>query len=209
MEAMMDRSAPHPVNQKRRILVIRLVFLAALPLILFVQPRLSIGSFEHEILEAAGLLLLVAGVLGRLWSILYIGSVKNATVMRDGPYSMTRNPLYFFSTLAMTGIGLMLGAVFFAILLGGLTFAILYVTAQRESAFLAASFGASYAEYAREVPFFRPDPRLYRTSPDVTFSSRALRNSLFDAMGFLVAIPVVELIDHLKMSLDIVFFTAF
>lgn len=198
-----------PVNQKRRILVIRLVFLAVLPLILFVQPSLPISSLEHEVMEAAGLMLLLVGVLGRLWSILYIGSVKNKKLMRDGPYSMTRNPLYFFSTIAMTGIGLMLGAIFFAVLLGGLTALILYVTARREAAFLAATFGEDFAAYAREVPFFFPDPRLYQTPSNVTFGTPALRNALFDAFGFLIAIPIVELIDFFKMQTGMALFTVF
>ncbi|MDG3039707.1 methyltransferase family protein [Roseicyclus marinus] len=198
-----------PVNQKRRILVLRLVFVAALPLILFVQPRIPIGTFQHEAIEAVGLGLLLIGVLGRLWSILYVGSVKNRELMRSGPYSMTRNPLYVFSTIGMTGIGLMLGAVFFAVLLGGLTFAILYVTASREAGFLRATFGDAYTDYAREVPFFWPDPRLYKSTDSVTFSSRALRNTLFDALGFLAAIPVVELIDAAKTSMDLVLFTVF
>lgn len=205
----MAASSVLPVDQKKRILVIRIVFLASLPLILFVQPSLSIGSFGHEVVEAAGLLLLLIGVLGRLWSILYVGSVKNRELMRSGPYSMTRNPLYFFSTLGMTGIGLMLGAAFFAVLLGGLTFAILYITATREAAFLRSTFGDSYAAYEREVPFFWPDLRLYQSTDSVTFSTRALRNTLFDALGFLVAIPIVELIDALKTTLDFAFFTVF
>jgi protein-S-isoprenylcysteine O-methyltransferase Ste14 len=198
-----------PVNQKRRILVIRLVFLAALPLLLLVQPRVAIGSFAHEAIEAVGLMLLLVGVLGRLWSILYVGSVKNRELMRSGPYSMTRNPLYFFSTIGMTGIGLMLGAVFFAVLLGGLTFAILHVTASREASFLRATFGEAYLAYERDVPFFWPDPRLYKSTDTVSFSSRALRNTLFDALGFLIAIPIVELIDALKTSMDFALFTAF
>lgn len=198
-----------PVDQKKRILVIRIVFLAALPLILFVHPRLAIGTFGHEVVEAAGLMLLLVGVLGRLWSILYVGAVKNQELMRSGPYSMTRNPLYFFSTLGMAGIGLMLGAAFFAVLLGGLTFAILYVTATREAAFLRATFGEAYTAYERDVPFFWPDPRLYKSSDTVTFNSRALRNTLFDALGFLVAIPIVELIDALKTSMDFALFTVF
>lgn len=198
-----------PVNQKRRILVIRVVFLAALPLLLFVQPRIAIGTFAHETIEAVGILLLLVGVLGRLWSILYVGSVKNRELMRSGPYSMTRNPLYFFSTVGMTGIGLMLGALFFAVLLGGLTFAILHVTANREATFLRATFGEAYSAYEGEVPFFWPDPRLYKSTDTVTFSSGALRNSLFDALGFLVAIPIVELIDALKTSMGFALFTAF
>lgn len=197
-----------PVHQKHRILVIRIAFIAALPLILLVQPRVPVGTLGHEAIEVVGLALLLVGVLGRLWSILYVGSVKNRELMRSGPYSMTRNPLYFFSTLALTGIGLMLGAVFFAVLLGGLTLAILHVTATREAAFLRATFGADYAAYERDVPFFWPNVGLYKTPEHVTFSTRALRNTLFDALGFLIAIPIVELIDVLKTSLDVVLFTA-
>jgi protein-S-isoprenylcysteine O-methyltransferase Ste14 len=205
-EFMMTTAPAVPVNQKHRILVIRVVFLAVLPLILFVQPSLPIGSFQHEAIEAVGLMLLLVGVLGRLWSILYVGSVKNQSLMRSGPYSMTRNPLYFFSTLGMTGIGLMLGAVFFAVLLGGLTLVILHVAARREAAFLRATFGDDYIAYERQVPFFWPNPRLYHTSANVTFDSRALRNTLLDALGFLVAIPIVELIDALKNHTDFVLF---
>ncbi|AUH64282.1 isoprenylcysteine carboxylmethyltransferase family protein [Paracoccus zhejiangensis] len=194
------------VNQQKRINLLRLAFLLVLPILLFVPPHLPLYSEGHEVIEAIGTLILIAGVLGRFWSILYVGGHKNAQVMQDGPYSMTRNPLYFFSTVAAFGIGLMLGAFSFAILLASVVGTILYITARREAAFLSGHFGADYAAYAARVPFFIPDPRLYHTRTQVMFNARSLRSNLFDALVFLSFIPLVELIDGFKAAIS---FTGF
>lgn len=186
------------VNQKRRVNVLRLAMLILLPVIVFVMPEMPFDGFGHEMIEGLGVLILIAGVLGRFWSILYLGGRKNAEVMQDGPFSITRNPLYLFSTVASFGIGLMLGAVSFAVLLAGVVGTILWVTARREAAFLAQEFGAEYASYAQRVPFFFPDPRLYRAAPEAVFRTAPLKRNLFDAFVFLAAIPLSELLDAFK-----------
>ena len=195
------------VNQQMRVNILRLSFVLLLPVLLFVRPHMSVEGLGHEVIESVGILLVIAGVLGRFWSILYVGGVKNAEVMQDGPYSMTRNPLYFSSTVAAIGIGLMLGALSFALLLGGTVGLILYVTARRESAFLADHFGPDYARYADRVPFFLPDPRLFQTPARMSFQTHTLRRNLFDAMVFLSFIPLVELIDGFKQHFGIIGFT--
>lgn len=189
------------VNQKIRINILRLSGLALLPAILVINPLLGLEGFGHEAIETLGTLLLLAGVLGRFWSILYVGGAKNRRVMQDGPYSMTRNPLYFFSTVAATGIGLMFGAVSLALLVGGTVGLILWITARREAAFLSQHFGAEYDAYAVRTPFFLPDPRLFRTGRTARFDTATLRRNLFDAFVFLSFIPIVELVDQLKLSL--------
>lgn len=188
------------VNQRIRINILRLAFVLILPVLLFVRPGMRVDGYGHELIEAAGVLLLVAGVLGRFWSILYVGGRKNLELMQDGPFSMTRNPLYFSSTIAATGIGLMLGAASFALLLGAAVGTILYLTARREAAFLAQEFGPAYAGYAERVPFFFPDPRLFRAAPEALFRTEPLRKNLFDAFVFLCFIPLVELVDVFKES---------
>lgn len=186
------------VNQKIRVNILRLSILALLPVILFVMPEMPFASLGHEMIESLGVLTLIAGVLGRFWSILYLGGRKNAEVMQEGPFSMTRNPLYLSSTVASFGIGLMLGAVGFAVLLAGTVGTILWITARREAAFLAQEFGPEYAAYAERVPFFIPDPRLYRAAPEAVFRTAPLKRNLFDAFVFLCAIPLVELLDAFK-----------
>lgn len=191
------------VNQKTRINILRGAFLLLIPIILLVPPGMGNSGSEHEMIETLGSLLLFSGVLGRFWSILYVGGVKNAELMMDGPFSMTRNPLYFFSTIAATGIGLMLGAVSFALLLGGMVGLILWMTAKRESTFLRQEFGPAYDEYAARVPFFFPDPRLFKAAPELTVRTAPLRRNLADALVFLSFVPLVELIDAFKTWLGL------
>jgi protein-S-isoprenylcysteine O-methyltransferase Ste14 len=187
-----------PVNQKRRILILRLVVLAVLlPLYVFIQPKFEEDSAPFELMMLLGVLVLIAGVLGRFWATLYIGGKKNQTVMQDGPYSMTRNPLYFFSTVAACGIGLMSGSVIITLVTVGLVGTVLWQTARREAAFLSAEFGESYAAYAARVPFFVPDPRLFQAAPETTFTTRALKTNLRDAAVFLLFIPLIAPLDLL------------
>lgn len=189
------------VDQKRRINLLRLSLLAMMPAILLVNPALGLGGLGHEVIEAFGLLLLLAGVLGRFWSILYVGGAKNRMVAQDGPYSMTRNPLYFFSTVAATGIGLMFGAASLGLLIGATDGVILWNTARKEAAFLSHGFGADYDACAARMPFFLPDLRLFRTGRTVQVDIATLRRIMFDAVVFLCFIPIVELVDQLKVGL--------
>ncbi|WP_234450758.1 MULTISPECIES: isoprenylcysteine carboxylmethyltransferase family protein [unclassified Paracoccus (in: a-proteobacteria)] len=122
-------------------------------------------------------------------------------VVQDGPYSMTRNPLYFFSTIAATGIGLMFGAVSLGLLIGATVGVILWITARKEAAFLSHGFGADYDAHAARTPFFLPGPRLFCTGRTVQVDTATLRRNMFDALVFLCFIPIVELVDQIKVGL--------
>lgn len=122
-------------NQKFRIGALRLGALIFVPLLLLTHPFVKVEGLAYEAMEVLGVLLIVACVLGRFWSILYVGRHKNRKVVTDGPYSMTRNPLYFFSTLGAFGVGLLFGKLTLALLLGAAVFGLLYATARRASPF--------------------------------------------------------------------------
>ena len=117
-----DRSPDHPaspplrpVRQNIRVNILRAAMLAVLPLVVIVDPAFGDVILFHEGIESVGVLMLIAGVLGRFWATLYIGGVKNREVVQDGPYSTTRNPLYVASAIAATGIGLMVGSISIAV----------------------------------------------------------------------------------------------
>jgi protein-S-isoprenylcysteine O-methyltransferase Ste14 len=181
-----------------RINVLRLLFIVMLPLMLFARPVWLDRAWIFATLELIGTLLLIAAVIGRFWATLYIGGRKDQVVMQDGPYSMCRHPLYFFSTLGVIGLGFMLGSVVLALLIGGLAFLVLSATAANEEARLRGKFAADYAAYARRVPRIIPDPRLFRTEPKVTVAVIDLRRNLFDALVFLSFIPVAKAVGVLK-----------
>lgn len=193
-----------PFDQKIRIGALRIGAALLVPLLVLTPPCFPADGLAIEAMKLLGTALLLACVLGRLWAILYIGRHKNRGVVTDGPYSITRNPLYFFSTLGAFGFGLMFGKLSLALLLGTTVFAILYATARREQAFLATEFGTDYAAYAARVPMFVPEPGLFATEAAVTFSPRAVGQNLRDALVFLAAIPLAEVAESLRLHFDLV-----
>ncbi len=195
--------AATPFNQKIRINALRLGALILFPLLILIHPYFGAEGPVYEVMEMTGVFLIIACVLGRFWCILYVGRHKNRSVVTDGPYSMTRNPLYFFSTLGAFGVGILFGKLSLALLLGGGVFLALYLTARREAAYLAAEFGPEYAAYAARTPMFVPDPRLFRSEPTILISSAALGRNLRDAFVFLAAIPLAELSEALGAHFDV------
>ena len=185
------------VVQKRRINILRLVFVALLPLVLFTRSAWEDMPAIHETAEALGALLVISGVLGRFWAILYSGGRKNETVVQDGPYSICRHPLYLFSTMAVLGFGVLIGSVVVTIVFTGMTFLILSMTAAAEERFLIDTFGDRYREYARRVPSILPDLSLYQSPEEVSFHVPHLRPTFRDALVFLAFLPLAELIGFL------------
>jgi protein-S-isoprenylcysteine O-methyltransferase Ste14 len=185
-----------PLIQAVRINILRLAFVCALPLALFTQS--AWGEAVFETLEILGIGLVIAAVLGRFWSILYIGGHKDRTIMQDGPYSICRHPLYLFSTLGVLGFGMMLGSIVMTALLGAVTLAILSATARKEEAFLRKQFGPDYGAYAARVPMILPRLSGFRTGSTITVSVPHLRQNLMDALVFLCFIPLAEILEHVK-----------
>lgn len=186
------------VRQQIRIRTLRLSFLAMLPLVLFARSTWAEPEWLFDIFEVTGIFLVIFGVLGRFWSILYIGGRKNMTVIQSGPYSICRHPLYLFSTMATVGFGLMLGSLVLTALLGVVVFVILSVTAAREERFLRSEFGGAYDAYAARVPRIWPKRALFTTPDEVVFSVPQLKRNFFDALVFLSFIPLAELMEWLK-----------
>jgi len=150
----------------------------------------------HDRIEMAGVILIVLGIGGRLWSILYIGGRKSAEVVETGPYSMTRNPLYLFSSIAAAGAGAQMGSCValagFALVCAGA----FYVVILREERYLTATLGARFKDYMKRVPRFLPNPLLYRDQAEVTFRPRILKQTLLDGLVFFISIPLFELIEE-------------
>ena len=194
----MKNAKAAPANQGRRINTLRVIMLVMLPLIFFTRPGMPLPTLIMEILENLGILLVIAGVLGRFWSILYIGSRKNVLVMQDGPYSVCRHPLYLFSTIAVLGFGLMLGSLLLTLVMAGLTFYVLNDIASKEEKFLRSEFGTDYDDYATRVPRILPKLAHFSTPKDVTFDVTTLRRNFFDALVFLSLIPLGEMTEYFK-----------
>lgn len=185
-----------PVNQRARIRLIQVAGVAVTSLLLFAQPFWK--GEVHEFLEFAGFGLVLVCVAGRMWSILYVGSKKNLELVMAGPYSMTRNPLYLFSTIGAVGVGLIFGSIAVAVLLGLLAFLVFSVTTTKESKHLRTIFGPQYTAYATNTPMFWPKFSRYHDLAEATFSPTALRRTFVDGLFFLATFPALEALEHLQ-----------
>jgi protein-S-isoprenylcysteine O-methyltransferase Ste14 len=80
----------------------------------------------------------VIAILGRAWSTRYIGERKANLLVTEGPYSVSRNPLYLFSFL-----GAQTGSLLIAIFAAG-TVPIFRPVIKREEAAPQILFGETY-----------------------------------------------------------------
>ncbi len=151
-----------------------------------------------EDIELAGIGLIWIGVVGRIWSTLYIGGHKSSTVIMDGPYSVMRNPLYFFSTIAAIGVGFQSGTLTAGIIFGVLCWLAFQIVTRREEKHLSGIFGAPYANYCATVPRFFPNPRLFKDQATLTISTKRMYTTLLDGLVFFVALPAFELAEYLQ-----------
>jgi protein-S-isoprenylcysteine O-methyltransferase Ste14 len=156
-------------------------------------------SVASDSIKAVGLAMILFGAFGRVWCAGHIAGRKNKDLVALGPYSMMRNPLYFFSMFAFTGSGLCFGSL----TLGGLFFAVFMLThwptILAEEKFLRGAFGESYERYCARVPRFLPNPSLLERATEVTIGISAFNRALFEAslmpLAFLAAQGIERLHD--------------
>jgi protein-S-isoprenylcysteine O-methyltransferase Ste14 len=186
--------------QRLRRLTLAALLALVVAVLLFGQSVFPPETVTHEAIEMTGIVLIVIGIAGRLWSTLYIGGRKSASVVADGPYSITRNPLYVFSSIAAVGVGAQMGSITAALGIGLACAAAFHVVILREEKYLAANLGADYGAYMATVPRFFPKPSLYREGDAAGFKPNLLLVTLLDGLVFLVAMPLFEIIDAAQLS---------
>lgn len=72
-------------------------------------------------------------------------------LVTQGPFRLTRNPLYLSLTLLYTGIALMVNSLWAILLLPGALIVIRYGVINREERYLERTFGEQYLSYKAKV----------------------------------------------------------
>ena len=190
------RAGAGPSQVLRKLVIATSVALAVVFLIVAAS-EWEDGSAMHEGIEWAGIALIVICILGRTWSTLFIGGRKNSALTMDGPYSVSRNPLYLFSIIGAAGVGAQFGSFTVALVCGFFAWVVFLWTVWREEAALLATFGDDYRQYMARVPRFLPNPGLWHSPPTLTVNPGLIVTTFLDAAVFLAAIPIAELFEWL------------
>jgi protein-S-isoprenylcysteine O-methyltransferase Ste14 len=133
---------------------------------------------------------LPVALIGALFRALAAGVIKkDSTLATSGVYALTRNPLYFGSSLLAAGFAIMSASEVAAVLLI-VPFGLIYPTVMlREEAHLERLFPEEFHAYKSKVPRFLPRLRL-RFARSFSFPQYLSNGEYNTALGFVAAVAV-------------------
>lgn len=187
-----------PLIKRFRLTLTRILSLLLIVLVIFSGSRWEEKSHVvASVLFFAGCFLVGIGTLGRLWCNLYIVGYRTKALVTEGPYSMCRNPLYFFSLIGALGIGLV--TEMFSIALTILIFYLLYYpnVIRSEEAVLSDVHGNTYEMYRSSTPCLLPRLSLFREPRQYVVVPRTFRKKMFGLLWFIWLVGIMELIEHI------------
>ena len=176
----------HDVQVLRRgvLAVVAILFVAVFALVA------SPAGWSHTAVVYAGRLAICVCILGRCWCTLYIGGRKAKQLVDTGPYSICRNPLYFFSFVGTFGFGAQTGSLSVAVFCTVLVWIVFRRLVGKEEQHLTGALGAPYEEYLTTTPRFLPNPGKWRGVPVLEVQPRLVVRTFFDGLMFLMAVPI-------------------
>jgi protein-S-isoprenylcysteine O-methyltransferase Ste14 len=201
--AVIPRSGKKTAFEKRRRFATVIFGIAVGLALVAVRSRWGATSATGESLSVAGLCLAMIGGLGRIWCNLFISGHKSKDLITVGPYSLCRNPLYFFSAIGLIGIG-MATCTFVVPALLAFAFAVYYpsvIAAEEER--LHRNHGSAFDHYRKTVPAFFPKVSGYREPESYTFSPQALRRILGDSFWFVFLASLANVLAELQSRGDV------
>ncbi|MBN1931381.1 MAG: isoprenylcysteine carboxylmethyltransferase family protein [Desulfobacterales bacterium] len=185
--------------EKYRIILSRI---SATIFLFFLFTTKSYWETTHEYITFClffiGVILVAIASLGRMWCSMYIAGYKDKKLVTEGPYSICRNPLYFFSSIGVIGIGCSTETFTFPIVFI-ILFAFYYpYVIKSEEKRLKQLFGSYFEEYTKKAPTFFPklsllaEPKNYNVNPVI------YRRHIFSALWFIWLVGIIEIIEGIR-----------
>ena len=158
---------------------------------------LEITTIESLQMSILGFVLVVFGSFGRIWASLYIEGNKTKNLITAGPFSMVRNPLYFFSLIMLIGFSLALKAIYLPLALL-LIFVLFHVpTIANEEKKLQDIHREKFKSYVKSTPRLIPNIFKYKrpeTGEKVLVKISRINGVLIEVIGYLFLYTFVDII---------------
>ena len=185
----------HSIVEKIRIPITIVFAVILLIIVIFSFSAWERISFVSSLFFLIGCILVGIASLGRLWCSLYVGGYKNTTLVTTGPYSISRNPLYFFSMIGGAGVGLATETLLIPVVIVILFFINYPGIIRSEERRLLILHGERFEAYRRKTPAFFPKLSLLREPETYTVNPRIFKRNIFNALWFIWLIGIIEVIE--------------
>lgn len=179
---------------ERRRATVALTMLTPVVLAVLAAPdALAASPWLGRLATALGWCLFLLGAIFRWWATLYVGGRKGDSLVETGPYSITRNPLYFGTVLITLSVACFLHSLTLlaAMIPAGLMY--LFFTLRSEARRLTEKHDATYLDYCRRVPMLWPRWRLWQSAETLEVDLHCLHIEALRALRWL-AVPLVALV---------------
>ena len=185
---------------KYRLLFSKLLLLSIIIVLLISENNnVDKNSTLHFALEFFGFAFLLSGVIGRIWSSLYIEGKKTNILVTDGIYSVCRNPLYFFSFILLIGFFLLIKSIIISVVSMMLLLIIYPKTIKHEEDKLLKIHGQVYSDYILKTPKLIPNFLLFKRSSSnklINVNIKKVENVLVESFGFILFFELIRLVDY-------------
>lgn len=168
--------------------------------IIFSSPLIAEDTFIDLAMDALGWMCFVTYVTFRVWATLYIGSRKDKELQTQGPYSITRNPLYWGTFCFILSISFFVESISLVVatMIVGAVYS--YVVIPTEEKVLRRIFGEAFSKYERNTPRILPHLSHYQAPEFVIVNIGALKTEA-KRLWRAATLPIcIEFIMHLRTS---------
>lgn len=186
-----------------RLLISRIFLLIMIIVLLFSDNKVDNWSPTYNWLEFFGYFFGLIGVFGRIWSSLFIEGNKTQKLIVKGPYSLMRNPLYFFSFILLIGF-----CFFIKSILVFTTFFLIWIliyrnTMNSEEKNLISNHNEEYIDYYNKTPKIFPNFNLYKSfgvNDKMDIDIKKIERVLTESFGFLFLFGIIKVIEYLHLN---------
>ena len=169
---------------------------------------LQITTIESLQMSILGFIMVVFGSFGRIWASLYIEGNKTKNLITAGPFSMVRNPLYFFSLVMLLGFSLALKAIYLPLALL-LIFVLFHIpTIANEERKLRNNHGEKFENYMKSTPRLLPNIFKYKKpekGQKVLVKISRINGVLIEVIGYLFLYTLKWIDIKESISLSVIF----
>jgi protein-S-isoprenylcysteine O-methyltransferase Ste14 len=199
----MERANEMPMTRSASTPRLRLILLWYVLVILLVavSERPWSHRWSGELAWIAGLVLIAAAALGRIWCSAFIAGHKDEQLVTWGPYSLCRHPLYALSMLAGVGIGLASRSMILLLSTVVLLVVLHVRAARREDRLMLARHGEAFRSYAARVPSFLPRRWRADTPASAAVNVDLFWKSFLDAGSLFALYAAISTCDVLQRGL--------